>query len=95
MKFGLPDELILDIKKVFNKFNIDDVHIFGSRAKGNYKNGSDIDLAIMNNINDNELSKIIYEIDELNSPYKFDILIYNNITNKDLKEHIQRVGIKF
>lgn len=95
MNFGLPDKLIFDIKNIFNNHNIDNIIIFGSRAKGTYNNGSDIDLAILNKINTTDLQKIYYEIDELNSPYKFDILIFDNITNEDLKDHIKRVGKTF
>lgn len=95
MNFGLPDKLIIDIKNIFKNYKIDNIIIFGSRAKGTYKNGSDIDLAILNKINNNDLQNIYYEIDELNSPYKFDILIFDNITNEDLKDHIKRVGKTF
>lgn len=95
MNFGLPDKLILNVKKIFNKYNIDNIIIFGSRAKGTYNIGSDIDLAILNQTSSIDLKKIYYEIDELNSPYKFDILIFDNITNNDLKEHIKRVGKAF
>lgn len=68
--------------------------IFGSRAKGNYKAGSDVDIAIwaINNDAILRLSGILN--DETLLPYKFDLLNYDTINNKKLKEHIDRVGIE-
>lgn len=93
MNFGLESELIIKLKSIFRQFpEIEKVVIFGSRAKGNYKVGSDIDLAIIGDFSSNVLSKIYNQIDELNTPYKFDLINYNSITNNDLLDHINRVG---
>ena len=97
MKFGLKEETIEKVQKVFSQFpQIDEVILYGSRAKGNYKEGSDIDLTLKGTGLDlfvlNEISLII---DDLLLPYLFDISIYDNITNQDLLEHIKRVGIPF
>lgn len=63
---------------------------FGSRAKGNYKKGSDIDIAIIGNER-----KLSYQLNEEgNLPYFFDIINLEKITNKDLLVHINRVGKK-
>lgn len=67
--------------------------IYGSRAKGNFKPFSDIDLTLIGSKIDLTLqNKIENELDDLLLPYKFDISIYHKIKNKDLKEHIERVG---
>lgn len=68
--------------------------LFGSRVKGTYKKFSDIDIALIGSeINIDELLKLETEIDDLLLPYEFDFCIYKNITNKELKDHIDRRGI--
>lgn len=96
MKFGIPENSIEKIKNVFIEFpNIDKLSIFGSRANGNFKEGSDIDLAIFSNsISKDELNSLKISLDELNTPYIFDVLHYESIESKELKEHIDRVGVK-
>ena len=71
---------------------IDEVRIFGSRAKGNHKNNSDIDLALWGKLNWQLLGRVAGELDELPLPYIFDLTIYDSIQNPQLKEHIERVG---
>ncbi|MDD3012364.1 MAG: nucleotidyltransferase domain-containing protein [Candidatus Gastranaerophilales bacterium] len=96
MEFGLTGKTITILKNFFSKFNeIEEVKIYGSRAKGNYRKGSDIDFALYGNIDFRLLSKINGEIDELPTPYKYDITDYKTIENQDLKEHIDRVGKTF
>ena len=93
MNYGLDIELLTQINNIFNHYpEIKSVIIFGSRAKGNFKPGSDIDLAIIGNITPTIISQIYLQIDELNSPYKFDLINYNSISNNDLLEHINRIG---
>lgn len=95
MKFGLNDNTIEGIQKVLaSNPKIDEVFVFGSRAKGNYKEGSDIDLAIKGrNINLDDILKLHGQLDDLNLPYKMDLLDYATIKEKALVEHIDRVGI--
>lgn len=97
MRFGLDEENLSLIKSVFEKHpEIREVIIFGSRAKGNYKEGSDIDFALKGKDIDNDLIlRIQSELEELNSPYFFDVLDYNSIKDASLKEHIDRVGKLF
>ena len=94
-KFGLLYSDIAFISNVFLNYTaIDEVVIFGSRAKGNYKNGSDVDLAIKSQtIGNEELNAIDDALNEnSNLPYKFDIVHYEKIQTPELKEHIDRVG---
>lgn len=97
MKFGLKEETISKINAVFEK--IPEVHeaiIYGSRAKGNYRIGSDIDLTLKGTrLTSNILSKIVDDIDELNTPYLFDISIFEKLNALDLEDHINRVGQVF
>lgn len=98
MNCGLQDTVIQKICGVFLKFPIiKKVVLYGSRAKGNYKNGSDIDLTLMgeSDLNLRVLSEVMDEIDELLLPYSFDLSVFSNITDQSLIEHIKRVGVVF
>ena len=94
MPFGLNNETLEKINKTLSKYpEIDQAVIYGSRAKGNYKPGSDIDLTIKGkDLSLTKLNKICIEIDDLMLPYTFDLSIYHQIDNTDLIEHINRVG---
>lgn len=91
--FGLSEKTIEIIKKLLSNYpQIKKVKIFGSRAKGNYKPSSDIDLALFGNIDDKLLRHITSELDELPTPYQFDVLNYNDIDNENLKNNIDKFG---
>lgn len=96
-KIGIPLEVLDKIIKTI-KINkkIEEIILFGSRAKNSFKPGSDIDIAIIaNDISYNELNQIRVDINELLLPYYVDIVDYNRITNDSLKDHISRVGQVF
>ncbi|AKL93669.1 nucleotidyltransferase domain-containing protein [Clostridium aceticum] len=95
MKYGLKESILASILEVFSRHSkIEKVLLYGSRAKGNYKNGSDIDLTFIGkNINLEDINKLHLELDELYLPYSFDLSIFEKIENKDLIDHINRVGI--
>ncbi len=95
--FGLSEKVINCIHSVLTNYpSITKAVLYGSRAKGNYKEGSDIDLVLLgDNISLSELKNIYDELDELLLPYTFDISVYKNLKNNDLKEHIDRVGKEF
>ena len=93
--FGLLDRDINYIIKALEKYEeIEKAIIFGSRAMGNYKKGSDIDIAIVGKSIDNS---ILYRLDDyLNEvyplPYFFDIINYERINNENLIRHIDEEG---
>src|SRR5690554_7371058 len=91
---GLTKEEIDSMRAVFSKFKpIEEVVIYGSRAMGNFKPASDIDLTLKGgNIDLTLLTEIEFDLDDLMLPYKFDVSIYNRITNTDFLDHINRVG---
>lgn len=97
MEFGLKEEIIDSIKKCLSDFEqIEEVILYGSRAKGNFRNGSDIDLTIIGEqFTLADLAQLENCIDDLLLPYKFDISLYEHIDNKDLLDHIARVGVSF
>jgi len=96
--FGLKQKHIELITAVMQKFTaIEKALIFGSRAMGNYKKGSDVDIAIMGRDIDYNLTlKISFLLnEETPMPYFFDVIHYGSITNSHLIEHIDRVGKVF
>ncbi|HRG48112.1 MAG TPA: nucleotidyltransferase domain-containing protein [Leptospiraceae bacterium] len=97
MKFGLSESEINIILDYLRKYpEIERASIFGSRAKGNYKNGSDIDIALFGkNVTLHTVTSLNYALNE-ESPlvYFFDILSYDSIETKELIEHINRVSIE-
>lgn len=94
--FGLSEKTVEILKEYFSKIpEIKTVKIYGSRATGNYRMGSDIDFVVYGNTNKNLVKKISLEIDELNIPYMFDITDYTTIQNQNLKEHIDKYGKDF
>jgi predicted nucleotidyltransferase len=96
-KFGLPDNTIATVRNILAQCEmIEQAILYGSRAKGNYKLGSDIDLTLIGlKLTDRMLAKIAGQLDESNIPYQVDLSIKNNIDNPNLLEHIDRVGVVF
>ena len=94
---GLPSETIKKVQQIFARYsNINLVCLYGSRAKGNYHHGSDIDLSVMGDeLSSSQLLKVETELDDLLLPYKIDLSLFREIENNDLLDHIQRVGIEF
>ncbi len=95
MKFGLKENTIQQIQHVLSVFpQVDEAVLYGSRAKGNYRPGSDIDLTLKGkSIDLSVLNKISQQLDDLLLPYIFDLSIYSHIDNADLIGHIERIGI--
>ncbi|MCC5930629.1 MAG: nucleotidyltransferase domain-containing protein [Cyclobacteriaceae bacterium] len=94
--FGLQQKDIDALKRCFAQYpEIEQVLLYGSRAMGNYRKGSDIDLTIKGNLDHRNLLKLETELDDLLLPYKIDLSLYHKIKNPDLAEYIQRVGLLF
>lgn len=93
-EFGLDEKTINSLKSIFSEYpEIEKVIIYGSRAKGNYKPGSDIDITLVApKLGLSDLYKIENEIDDLLLPYKVDLSLFHLIDNPALVEHIERVG---
>lgn len=96
MKFGLTNNVIEEIQQVLaTNPKIEKAIIFGSRAKGNYKDGSDIDIAIKGeNLKLDDFLPLEVKLDDLNLPYNIDLINYADIKEPALTEHIDRVGIE-
>lgn len=97
MKFGLNKSEQEQIYKIFKSHpEIEQVLIFGSRAMGNYRTTSDIDLALKGNINFDLAAKIKYQLEEETTlPYFFDVVDYQHIKDKELKKQIDLYGKAF
>jgi len=95
MNFGLLPGDIEKITKAFKQYpEIEQVILLGSRAKGNYKPGSDVDLAIKGHkVTPSTISATSFLLnEEYVLPYYFDVIQYEKITEPNLVEHIDRVG---
>lgn len=94
MIYGLKNDTLRKIvDTIKNNGKIKKLILFGSRAKGTEKKGSDIDISyISNDLTLKELHQIKMMLDDLMLPYKIDLIDYSQIKNQDLKEHILRVG---
>ncbi len=94
MKFGLDDITIDKFHAVFEKYAvIDAVIIYGSRAMGNYREGSDIDITLKGEaLTEDTRSKVWLDLDDLNSPYLIDLSIFHQLSSEPLVNHINAVG---
>lgn len=96
MRYGLPEATIQNICATLRRYpQVEQAILYGSRAKGNYKNGSDIDLTLRGSpgLTLHLLYKILDDLDDLLLPYTIDLSILDHIDDSDLIEHIQRVGV--
>ena len=96
MKYGLDDKYFDKLISVFPKHpEAESVVLYGSRAKGNYKPFSDIDITLKGaSLTQQLLGKIFTEIDDLLLPYFLDISIYDKLTDKDFIAAIDKTGVE-
>ncbi|MBS0422987.1 MAG: nucleotidyltransferase domain-containing protein [Proteobacteria bacterium] len=94
-RFGLSPATLEKLNTVFAQHHaIDSVLIYGSRAKGNFRAGSDIDLTIKGDeIPFAEFMQIEDQIDDLMLPYTVDLSQYRQLENTGLIAHIDQVGV--
>lgn len=94
MNCGLSKEVLAQLQTVFSHFpDVEKAILYGSRAKGNHRPGSDIDLTLLGQrLDGRALGRIESELDELLLPYRLDLSVFSHITHAGLLEHIQRVG---
>ena len=91
---GIPEPYSIKILELIATVSPDEVILFGSRAKGNYREGSDIDLAIKGaHLTLEHRSSLQLKYPELNLPWKLDLVIYHLIEEPRLKEHIDQLGL--
>jgi len=97
MNFGLSDTTCATIRLILEQHPaVEKALLYGSRAKGNYKTGSDIDLTLIGDALDHTiLSDIAGELDESFIPHTVDLSLYAELNHPNLREHIDRVGVVF
>lgn len=98
LRFGLKEPIIEKIHSVLARYpQVEKAIVYGSRAKGTYKNGSDIDLTLCGgaDLTLDVQHRIMEELEEMLLPYTIDLSIFPNISDPDVIEHIRRIGITF
>lgn len=97
MPYGLEETTIKALQGIFAHYSqVEKVILYGSRAKGNYRIASDIDLTLVGpQLTLSTLFQIENDLDDLLLPYKIDLSIHHKIENADVLAHIKRVGISF
>lgn len=95
MNHGLNTTTVNKIQTVFlHHPEIEKAVLYGSRAKGNYTTGSDIDLTLMGEALTADMQyEIFSELDELLLPYSIDLSLYAQLDHRALRQHIERVGV--
>ena len=95
MQYGLSANTLNTLNSIFLKYSgIKQAVLYGSRAKGNFRIGSDIDLTLKTgeNFTFTDLLRIGNDFDDSDLPYFVDVSIYKDLSNPSLKAHIDRVG---
>lgn len=92
---GVPPDDLQKICNVFTKHpHVQEAILYGSRAKGTHRPGSDIDLTLKGDqVTIHDLTRIMDELDDLLLPNNIDLSLYAAIDHEDLREHIRRVGL--
>lgn len=95
MNHGLSDLDVAQIRAVFAKYaEVESAVLYGSRAKGTYKPGSDVDIALVGDgLTSQMLAAIQDEMEQGLLPYRFDLSVHAQISHPGLQDHIKRVGV--
>ncbi|MBU1822949.1 MAG: nucleotidyltransferase domain-containing protein [Bacteroidetes bacterium] len=96
-KYGLLEADLTTIIQTLRKYpSVESAYLFGSRAKGDFRKGSDVDIALKGKaLNFETLSQISYWLnEETTMPYRFDIVNYHSVHNDALLAHIDRIGLE-
>lgn len=97
MRHGLPASAVARIRAVLAAHpEVDRAILYGSRAMGNFKPGSDIDLTLVGaGLTHDLLLRIMTELDDLLLPWTIDLSLFKDLNHQALREHIERVGVVF
>lgn len=92
---GIKPELLSDVRNIFSNYSVEKAYLFGSRAKGTYKQNSDIDIAVSSddNLNSTTLNMIRNDLEKIDTALCFDILNLDNINKPSLQENILKEGV--
>lgn len=93
MKFGLSDEIYNKIMNIIKKYDYT-FKIFGSRARGDYKYNSDIDIAVYGEIKQEDKFSISNDFDKIDMAYSIDLVFVQDITKEEFLNSINRDGVE-
>ena len=96
LDIGLSESVVRRICSVFSRYpQVVEAILYGSRAKGTYRNGSDIDLTLCGgeDLTLRVRHRIADELDDLLLPYTIDLSILRDINDPDVLQHIERIGV--
>ena len=95
MRYGLSEKIINQIEDIIRKYNKYNFKLFGSRARGDYKKTSDIDIAIFKDVDRKDEYRIRDEFDKLDIIYKIDLVFVTDKTEKEFLNSIKKDGVDF
>lgn len=95
MKYGLSEETYNKIKNIVKKYNEYEFKLFGSRARGDYKENSDIDIVVINCLDSKDKFNIKNQIDLLDIPYTIDLVFIEDIVKQEFLDSIKKEAIKY
>ncbi len=91
--FGLLDSYYNSIKELLSKNS--KVHVFGSRSRGDFRFNSDLDLCIFDDLDFDDYLKLLVQLDDLELPYKVDLVRFGSIASSELRDSILKEGVNF
>ena len=95
MKYGLSEKVYNEINKIVEKYSNYKFILYGSRARGDFKTTSDIDIAVKGDFSEKDKIDILNDFDLLNIPYMIDIVFYQDLVKEEFKIAIDREGILY
>lgn len=95
MKYGLTENTYKKIKEIINKYSEYKFKVFGSRARGDFKTNSDIDIAVEGNISKQKQIEIMNEFDMIDIPYMIDIVFMCELKKDEFIQSIKRDGVLY
>ena len=87
--YGLSKEII-ETLKIIEKNNNIKIYILGSRARGDYKEYSDIDLCITEKIDQKKRYKIMDDVDKIMTHHKIDLIFIQDVKNEEFIKNIYK-----
>lgn len=85
---GIKQQVIDEIRELAKKYNVEQVLLFGSRSRGDYKRTSDIDLAVKGG----NIDRFALDVEETTTLLEYDIVDLDEPMQPELLESIQREG---
>ena len=95
MKYRINKISFEKIKSVIDKYSNYTFKVFGSRARGDFKKGSDIDIAMIEEVDNKTKFNIMNDFDLLDIPYQVDLVFIKDVSKQEFLKSIERDGVIF